>query len=228
MTTFHIYIAQTKQLAQNAQGQGKHGEYALDIAEDTIVGAFSHVDDHSCIVTRGSEVSAPQQLIMPDFRAEVPCTSGIYYDYPDLTDWWDDYWGQCRDDSSYHTLMLITNTTTGSGLTYGTKYSTLTGGKDMLALPNNGYSQYNYGEAYWGPWVLLHELGHALIEGKSGSWEHNSGDTFYNNGYYYRSPFASDQASGGNHYNECNEYVSGWGTDRIALKWNDCATAEFQ
>ncbi|MDL0125098.1 hypothetical protein PNQ92_06695 [Halobacterium salinarum] len=231
MTTYDIHVAITSQLADNAESQGKNRKHARDIAEEYIEGAFSNVPNDSCSVTVGSEVYAPQQEVFSSFETVVPCSDNVNNrkDYPDLSEWWKDHWTECsRDPSAYDAIILITNYGGGGGLTIDDKYATVADGAKMLDVSNGSYQQYKSGEKYYGPWVLLHELGHALLK-KSTSWEHNSGGSFYSNGTYFRSPFAADEAKegDGSHYNECGEYVAEWDTNSVAMKWNDCAYEAF-
>lgn len=230
MTTYDIHVSITEDLANNAESQGKNREYAQEVAENYITGAFSHIPNDSCSIESGSEVYAPEEEVFTSFETVIPCTQvpDNNRTYDDLSDWWREYWENCdRDESQYDAVILITNYDGGGGLTYADKYVAVADGVKMLNVPKNDYSEFKTGEDYWGTWTLLHELGHALLK-ESTSWEHNSGDTFYNSSQYFRSPFASDKAEeSGSHYNECNDYVAAWDANCVALKWNDCAYEAF-
>lgn len=199
--------------------------HARDVAIDYIVEAFSH-NPHSSINYYKSSIQAPQQEIFNSFQADDPCyPTRPQITYDDLAEWWKRYYDQCIGSGTYDAVLLISDYSGGGGRTINNKYATIGVGQELLSIPKFSNSEYEIGSAYWGPWVVLHELGHALLDE---SWEHNAGDTFYDGGDYYRSPFASNQAQDGGTTNACGSWVDPWDNDHVAMKWDDCAYNAFQ
>jgi len=184
--------------------------------------AINKYSEHSADIRAGTDIGAPQEVIYDPLESDTHCANTVIeYQYDDLGQWFYDGITDCGyPDGDIN--LLITNRNTDQGIMYDDRAGAAGGGPAVDDL--NSFNLHGCGDSYRAMWVIMHEVGHALMN-LSEANEHDAGYTYdQGDGHKAYTCFAADDLAGSDNY--CGEYVQyadePCGDDDLAMGYSEC------